>query len=194
VPAKVRVRGRAFLVGPSDPWGRLRLREGDVNEGGAGDASRGVGTLRARAAAMVGGEQIAAAAWARAIRPAPAGGEGHPWGGSRGSGHRGSSGGGPYSKDPGRGVNPAWHGRLTGVGVEWHTARPSGAMPRPPEPVDRVDTAPGGSLAVGRLLPPGQRRLRRLMERLDAAATGAPRRDIARAAALLEALLPRRGP
>ncbi len=33
VPAKVRVRGRAFLVGPSDPQGRLRLREGDVNVG-----------------------------------------------------------------------------------------------------------------------------------------------------------------
>jgi hypothetical protein len=67
-------------------------------------------------------------------------------------------------------------------------------MPRPPEPVDCNGAAPGVSPAVGRLLPPGHGRLRRLMDRLDAAATGAPRRDIARAAALLEALLPRRGP
>jgi hypothetical protein len=63
--------------------------------------------------------------------------------------------GGPYSKDPGRGVNPTWQGPLTGEGSEWHTARPSGAMTGPPEPVDRVDTAPGVSLAVGRLLPRG---------------------------------------
>jgi hypothetical protein len=67
-------------------------------------------------------------------------------------------------------------------------------MARPLEPVDRADTAPGVSLAVGRLPPRGVGRLRRLMERLDAAALGAARRDIARAAALLEALLPPRGP
>jgi hypothetical protein len=69
---------------------------------------------------MVGGEQIAAAAGAGAIRQAPAGGEGHAGGGGVGSGHGGSSRGGPYSKDPGRGVNPAWQGLLCAGGAgDW---------------------------------------------------------------------------
>jgi hypothetical protein len=71
-------------------------------------------------------------------------------------------------------------------------------MARPLEPVDRADTAPGVSLAVGRLLPPRagtvHGRLRRVLARLDAAAAEPPPRDIARAKALLAALLPRQAP
>ncbi len=61
---------------------------------------------------------------------------------------------GPSLSSCGPGAYPAWHGLLTGAGVEWHTARPL-AMASPLEPVDRTDAAPGVSLAVGRLLPRG---------------------------------------